>query len=460
MRDQVYYRATLVCTMFLASFVLYVCCHILWRRSTRLTSALPVSVGFSYILGVTCTVLSALTALHLAGIQLPLNWSIVVAQAFEPTIVLIAWSSLYFGIKHYVTVQEQRSRLLTSEATAREAQLQALHYQLQPHFLFNTLNAISSLVVSKQSERATEMIAKLAGLLRNTLSFPEAHLVTLREELAVTEEYLSIEQVRFGPRLAVSLSVSPEAYEAQVPRFLLQPIVENAIRHGIARCPNGGEVAIRASAIEGRLRIDIENDHAEVLLQSGDEGNGLGLANTKTRLEKLYGEQGSVSVTTAQNNRFLVSIQFPSDHGVIYSFSRSRTMNIRVLVVDDEPLARVGITTRLSTYSDMLVVGECSTGEEARAKIPQVSPDLIFVDVEMPGISGLDLLRELPKEQARCIVFLTAHEEYALDAFNVEALDYLLKPIDDARFAACIDRAGACYLFIGRRPISSDFMGF
>ncbi len=116
-------------------------------------------------------------------------------------------------------------------------------------------------------------------------------------------------------------------------------------------------------------------------------------------------------------------------------------MNIRVLVVDDEPLARVGVTTRLSAYSDLLVVGECSTGEEARAKIPQLLPDLIFVDVEMPGISGLDLLRELPRDQARCIVFLTAHEEYALDAFNVEALDYLLKPIDDARFAACIDRA-------------------
>jgi two-component system, LytTR family, response regulator len=116
-------------------------------------------------------------------------------------------------------------------------------------------------------------------------------------------------------------------------------------------------------------------------------------------------------------------------------------MSIRVLVVDDEPLARVGVTTRLTAYSDVLVVGECSTGEEARARIPQLLPDLIFVDVEMPGISGLDLLKELPRDQARCIVFLTAHEEYALDAFNVEALDYLLKPIDDARFAACIDRA-------------------
>jgi two-component system LytT family response regulator len=116
-------------------------------------------------------------------------------------------------------------------------------------------------------------------------------------------------------------------------------------------------------------------------------------------------------------------------------------MSIRVLVVDDEPLARVGITTRLSAYSDLVVVGECSTGEEARATIPQVSPDLIFVDIEMPGISGIDLLRDLPREQARCVVFLTAHEEYAVDAFGVEALDYLLKPIDDARFGACIERA-------------------
>jgi LytS/YehU family sensor histidine kinase len=235
----------------------------------------------------------------------------VAARAFEGAIILIAWSALYFGIKHYGTVEEQRGRLLQSEATAREAQLQALRYQLQPHFLFNTLNAISSLVVSKQPERATEMIAKLAALLRNTLSVPEAHVVTLREELAVTEEYLSIEQVRFGPRLTVSLSVSPEASQALVPRFLLQPIVENAIRHGIARCPTGGEVSITASVIEGRLRIDIENDRMDDLLHPGDEGNGLGLANTKTRLEKLYGELGSITVTTEQNNRFLVSIQFP-----------------------------------------------------------------------------------------------------------------------------------------------------
>jgi LytS/YehU family sensor histidine kinase len=162
-----------------------------------------------------------------------------------------------------------------------------------------------------QPDLATEMIAKLAALLRNTLSFPETHVVTLREELAVTEEYLSIEQVRFGPRLAVSLSVSSKAYEAEVPRFLLQPIVENAIRHGIARCPHGGEVTIRASAVDGQIHIEIENDRSQGTLQAGEKGDGLGLANTRTRLETLYGAKGSLTVSASQRDRFLVSIQFP-----------------------------------------------------------------------------------------------------------------------------------------------------
>lgn len=310
MREEVVYRVAFLCCTFLASLFLYAACRFLWRRSTPLASALLISVGFSYILGVLCTALSALTALHLAGDRTPLSWSMVIARAFEATIVLIAWSALYFGIKHYETVEEQRERVLASEATAREAQLQALRYQLQPHFLFNTLNAISSLVVSRQPELATEMIAKLAALLRNTVSFPEAHLVTLREELAVTEEYLSIEQVRFGSRLTVSLSVGAEAYDAQVPRFLLQPIVENAIRHGIARCPSGGEIAISASAIEGQLRIDVENDRVAGALPFV-EGHGVGLTNTRTRLEKLYGAQAGVTVSAAQQDRFLVSIRVP-----------------------------------------------------------------------------------------------------------------------------------------------------
>lgn len=310
MREQVDYRIAFLCSTFLASFVLHASCGLLWRRSTPLTWALFFSVAVSYVLGVFCTVVSALMALHLAGSREPLSWSLVAAQAFEATIVLVAWSALYFGIKHYETAEQQRGRALAAEATAREAQLQALRYQLQPHFLFNTLNAISSLIVMRQPEMATEVIAKLAALLRNTLSLPEAHTVTFREELAVIEEYLSIEEIRFGSRLAIVLEVESEVYTAQVPRFILQPLVENAIRHGIARCPTGGKIAIRASAIKGRLCIEVENDRAKAEQPSAEKGHGLGLPNTRTRLEKLYSEHHSLIVTT-RDDRFLISMSFP-----------------------------------------------------------------------------------------------------------------------------------------------------
>ncbi|GLQ89084.1 LytR/AlgR family response regulator transcription factor [Dyella flagellata] len=115
-------------------------------------------------------------------------------------------------------------------------------------------------------------------------------------------------------------------------------------------------------------------------------------------------------------------------------------MTIRVLVVDDEPLARIGVVTRLAAYSDMIVVGECDTGEEALRAIPRLAPDLVFLDIEMPGITGIELVRLMPKGCASHFVFLTAHDEYALSAFDIEALDYLLKPIDNERFASCIDR--------------------
>ena len=115
-------------------------------------------------------------------------------------------------------------------------------------------------------------------------------------------------------------------------------------------------------------------------------------------------------------------------------------MTIRVLVVDDEPLARLGVIARLQAYPDTSVCGECCTGEEALRMIPALLPDLVFVDIQMPGITGIELVRRIPKPRASHFVFLTAHDDYALHAFDVEALDYLLKPIDDERFAACIDR--------------------
>ena len=115
-------------------------------------------------------------------------------------------------------------------------------------------------------------------------------------------------------------------------------------------------------------------------------------------------------------------------------------MKARVLVVDDEPLARVGVIARLQNHADMEVVGEYGDGRQASQSIAKIRPDVVFLDIQIPDMSGIQLLRNLPQEERPSVVFLTAHEEYALDAFEVEALDYLLKPIDDKRFEACLER--------------------
>jgi two-component system LytT family response regulator len=115
-------------------------------------------------------------------------------------------------------------------------------------------------------------------------------------------------------------------------------------------------------------------------------------------------------------------------------------MSIRVLIVDDEPLARVGVAARLRDHADMTVIGECETGEQAIEAIASMKPDLVFLDIQMPGISGLELSRAIPRSVKPAVVFLTAHQQHALEAFDVQAIDYLLKPINDERFLLCLDR--------------------
>ena len=155
-------------------------------------------------------------------------------------VALLAWSLLYLGITHHEALQAERERSLRAEALAHRARLQALRYQLQPHFLFNTLNAVSTLVVERRTAEAGRMIARLSDFLRLTLDGADAEEVVLDDEIEFVRRYLEIEQVRFGDRLAVSIDVEPGAGEARVPSMILQPIVENAVRHAVARNAGGG----------------------------------------------------------------------------------------------------------------------------------------------------------------------------------------------------------------------------
>jgi len=186
---------------------------------------------------------------------------------------------------------------------------------LQSHFLFNTMNAISALVLNDQLHAATEMIGKLAHLLRSTLDAPDLHQIPLADELAVTEEYLAIEAVRFGDRLTVHWDLDTDLADTIVPRLILQPLVENAVRHGIARRPRGGFILIKTQRRGNHLAVLIENQPPEestaILLDGLTRTGGVGLQNVRQRLEQMYGSNSIMHTSTNARCNYEVSFTLP-----------------------------------------------------------------------------------------------------------------------------------------------------
>jgi Histidine kinase len=316
------FRGSFFFAVFLASFVMYAICHWLWPKQISMLRVILACLAASYPLGVLCAVVSFWSEIHLGHVPKPFAWGAVLAAAPGGSFVLIAWSGLYFGIKHYFALEQKSRQLVASEllameaqSLAREMQLRALRYQLQPHFLFNTLNAISTLVLDDQPRVARQMITHLANLLRSTLESPDRDYVSLADEIAVTEEYLAIEEVRFGSRLKVTLDLDSEAMQTQVPRLLLQPLVENAIRHGIAKRADGGSIVVRATARETTLSVQIINELPDVTDPSGPNGTktwgGLGLTNVRERMEQAFGDAGILSTRNTPDGFFETTISFP-----------------------------------------------------------------------------------------------------------------------------------------------------
>lgn len=203
----------------------------------------------------------------------------------------------------------QDRKLSDARTAAQQAQLMALRYQLNPHFLFNALNSISALIVTRRNEDAEKMTEKLSTFLRNSLSADPGRLVPLEEELSLIEEYLDIEGVRFGERLDVEIECEPDAGAALVPSFIVQPLVENAIKHGVA--PSRAPVRIRiAAAVEGEdLCIEVENGTSPVV-EEVSFGAGVGLKNIRRRLEAVYGKRASLD-TEKLADRFVARICIP-----------------------------------------------------------------------------------------------------------------------------------------------------
>jgi two-component system sensor histidine kinase AlgZ len=313
-RAPVIYDTVFVGTLFLASLLLRLVCRWIWRRKTPWPSAMLRAGVVAILLGVPCGALAEWSWNLVKGNRI--GWHFLLdawGGMVYATFVLISWSALYLGIKHYQAFQAEHERVIQAEALAREARLQALRYQLSPHFLFNTLNAISTLVVEGDSLAANRMLVQLANFLRSTLDGMGAQEVSLNREISNTEQYLAIEKARLGEHLELDFAIAAEVQDALVPTLLLQPLVENAVRHGIAPKNDGGKLTIKAVPIDGRVRISISDTGVGSRTAKGIEvpRRGLGLSNTLERLAVLYGSDHRLAVHWPLEGGCLVEIEFP-----------------------------------------------------------------------------------------------------------------------------------------------------
>jgi hypothetical protein len=217
-------------------------------------------------------------------------------------------------VQFQMRAQSEAMKSLELQKQLSAAQLRALQMQLEPHFLFNTLNAITTLVELGRQAEAVEMLGHLNAILKSTLKRTTPEKVPLWQELEIVENYLAIEQVRFADRLHIEIKVEPSALDSLVPCFLLQPIVENAIRHGIAHCEDAGVVEASARREGNRLRLEVR-DRGSRSNGHSQPGNGIGLRNTRERLAHFYQEAYDMKAQPLNTGGFEVAITIPYERG-------------------------------------------------------------------------------------------------------------------------------------------------
>jgi hypothetical protein len=229
--------------------------------------------------------------------------------------VLMYWSIVFIhhAVGYYRQYQQEQRNAAELRTQLVESQLQSLKMQLQPHFLFNTLNAISVLV-KKEPALAQKMIVRLSDCLRMTLERGSTNEVTLEQELEFLNAYLAIEEVRFGERLTVTMEIDEAAYPVRVPTFILQPLAENSIRHGIAQRSGEGWITVTAAVSNGMITLSvIDGGVRSKKTKKVTEGIGVGLENTQKRLTQLYGADARLEIQENGNNGYTVTITMPTD---------------------------------------------------------------------------------------------------------------------------------------------------
>lgn len=263
-------------------------------------------------------------------------WADYGGWVFPSIFVFFTWSALYHGIKYYQLLQQQREAMLVLEsqqrqralqlgrakAEVKDAQLQLLRYQLNPHFLFNTLNSVASLVSAERTEDAKTMLSRLGDFLRYSLDAGEDMLIPLDKEFWALSQYLMIEQVRFSDRMTLKLDVPANLESLLVPNMLLQPLAENAIKYAIAPSESGGTIRVSAQLKDSRLVLSVEDSGSERLGVSSDTlelfepGAGIGLRNTRERLKNLFSNDFELQVTDSPLGGLCFSVAIPATESI------------------------------------------------------------------------------------------------------------------------------------------------
>src|SRR3984885_7547432 len=293
--------------MFLASFALRPYCRWLLRQSQSWIAFELKAAAAALVISIPVACAACLILRNFY----PVPWHALVAVVMWSFFVLFMWCSLYFSIKQWQQSSTEKERLLRAESEVREARLLALRYQLNPHFLFNSLNAVSTLVLDGNAPAATRMLAQIGDLLRSSLDSEVTAEVALDQELVFTEGYLDIEQTRLGDRLKFDMEIPIETRDALVPSMLLQPLIDNAVRYGVAPLIEGGWITINSALHADRLRIVIATSGCRGEGEQNKNGNGIGLGNTGERLKSLYGTDFEFSLGWPEAGGCEVVLELP-----------------------------------------------------------------------------------------------------------------------------------------------------
>ena len=258
--------------------------------------------------------LARFVALYRGGPSLETFSKLLLERFLNATVSSVVFYTGILVVSHVLDSKARLAEQQTHAARLNEqlsmARLDALRKQIEPHFLFNTLNAVSGLVRGGRGEDAVTMIAGLSDFLRHTLQRSTRQQVPLAEELEFVQRYLSIEKIRFGDRMQLRLDVPLDLYQAQVPNLILQPIVENAVKHGIAKRAQGGTIRVSASLDDGKLTLTVAND-GPPLLSIESSGFGIGNHNVQTRLRNLYGDDFEYKIENGRAGGVEVAISVP-----------------------------------------------------------------------------------------------------------------------------------------------------